>query len=100
MKFDEEAKNNREIGNQFFKQKQLLAAAQQYTGALFEAASNREKSLAYGNRSLVLFTGGFYPETIEDVKNALSVRFFIILPCLINQPDKHNAVCTVSASKT
>ncbi len=79
MKFDEEAKNNRVIGNRFLKINQLLVAAQQYTGALFEAASNREKSLAYGNRSYVLFTGGFYPETIEDVKNALSVRFFIVL---------------------
>ncbi len=45
-----------------------------YTMALFTAASDREQSLALGNRSHVLLEQKHYGAAIEDIQLALKVR--------------------------
>ncbi len=77
MKIDQVAKHYREEGNKYIRENQLVLGAQKYTAALFSAASEREKSLALGNRSHALFAVELYPETIEDITQALKVCFFL-----------------------
>ncbi len=81
LKYDIMAIHLRNEGNSFVRKGHMVNALRLYTLALFSAASDREQSLALGNRSHVLFEQRQYGAAIEDIQLALKVHL-LLFDCL------------------
>ncbi|KAF7286825.1 hypothetical protein GWI33_003882 [Rhynchophorus ferrugineus] len=75
-KCNEKSDYFRKMGNQKFVKKLPKEAVELYTQSIAHAENNsREISLAYANRSAVLFEYKLYKECIEDINQAISNNY-------------------------
>ncbi|KAL1494383.1 hypothetical protein ABEB36_009990 [Hypothenemus hampei] len=75
VKSDVKSQEFREKGNEMFKEKKFREAHEFYTKSLVYANSNIELSLAFANRSAVLFHKKLYVECLHDIKMALQYDY-------------------------